>query len=167
MVFLRCLFRQPKAQNPAASRSREAAAAEFEGGGCDMAAKQELQVQQKREVEKKEEQTIPARTFMPNTDIYETDENLTVVMEMPGVQKDNIDVAVEENVLKVYGRLNFSNYEGLQPVYTEYNVGNYARNFQLSSKIDQSKISAKMNDGVLHLVLPKTKEATPRVISVS
>jgi HSP20 family molecular chaperone IbpA len=104
---------------------------------------------------------------MPNTDIYETDENLTVVMEMPGVQKDNIDVAVEENVLKVYGRLNFSNYEGLQPVYTEYNVGNYARNFQLSSKIDQSKISAKMNDGVLHLVLPKTKEAKPRVISVS
>ena len=83
-----------------------------------MATKQELQVQQKREVETKEEQTVPARTFMPTTDIYETGAGLVVVMEMPGVQKDNIDVAVEDDLLKVYGRLDFSNYTGLQPVYT-------------------------------------------------
>jgi HSP20 family protein len=129
--------------------------------------KQELQVQQKREVDKKEEQTVPARTFLPTTDIYETEDSLTVVMEMPGVQKDNIDVAVEDNVLKVYGRLDFSSYTGLQPLYTEYNVGHYARSFRLSSRIDQSKINAKMKDGVLHLTLPKTKEAKSRVISVS
>jgi HSP20 family protein len=132
-----------------------------------MASKQELQVQQKREVEKKEEQTVPARTFIPTTDIYETDDSLTVVMEMPGVQKDNIDVAVEDDVLKVYGRLDFSNYSGLQPLYTEYNVGHYARSFRLSNKIDQSKIAAKMKDRVLHLTLPKTTEAKPRVISVT
>ena len=132
-----------------------------------MATKQELQVQQKREVETKEEQTVPARTFMPTTDIYETGDSLVVVMEMPGVQKNNIDVAVEDDILKVYGRLDFSNYTGLQPVYTEYNVGHYARSFRLSSKVDQSKITANIKDGVLQLVLPKTEQAKPRSISVS
>src|SRR5215470_17870531 len=84
---------------------------------------QELQVQEKREVEKKEESTIPARAFIPATDIYETDDALTIVMEMPGVAKEELDVSVESGVLNVEGRLNFKKYEGMQPVYTEYNVG--------------------------------------------
>jgi HSP20 family protein len=132
-----------------------------------MASKQELQVQQKRQVEDKDEATIPARVFLPNTDIYETEDALTVVMEMPGVEKSNVEVGVEDGVLKVYGRIDFSKYEGLQPVYTEYNIGHYARSFRLSSKIDQTKIGAQMNDGVLSLVLPKVEKAKPRVISVT
>jgi HSP20 family protein len=132
-----------------------------------MASKQELQVQEKREVEKKEEATVPSRVFLPNTDIYETEDALNVIMEMPGVEKNNVNLAVEDNVLKVFGRIEFSNYEGLQPVYTEYNIGHYARSFRLSSKIDQSKIRAEMKDGVLSLVLPKAEEAKPRVIAVS
>jgi HSP20 family protein len=132
-----------------------------------MASKQELQVQQKRQVEDRDEATIPARVFLPNTDIYETEDALTVVMEMPGVEKSNVEVGVEDGVLKVYGRIDFSKYEGLQPVYTEYNIGHYARSFRLSSKIDQTKIGAQMNDGVLSLVLPKVEEAKPRVISVT
>ena len=132
-----------------------------------MASKQELQVQQKRQVEDKEEATIPVRQFLPNTDIYETQTTLTVVLEMPGVEKTNVEVAVEGGVLKVYGRIDFSKYEGLQPIYTEYNIGHYARSFRLSSKIDQTKIEAQMNDGVLSLVLPKVEEAKPRAISVT
>jgi HSP20 family protein len=132
-----------------------------------MASKQELQVQEKREVDKKEEATVPSRVFLPTTDIYETEDALNVIMEMPGVEKNNVNLAVEDNVLKVFGRIEFSKYEGLQPVYTEYNVGHYARSFRLSSKIDQSKIRAEMKDGVLSLVLPKAAEAKPRVISVS
>ena len=132
-----------------------------------MASKQELQVQQKRQVEDKEEATIPVRQFLPNTDIYETETALTVVLEMPGVEKTNVEVAVEGGVLKVYGRIDFSKYEGLQPIYTEYNIGHYARSFRLSSKIDQTKIEAQMNDGVLSLVLPKVAEAKPRAISVT
>ena len=103
-----------------------------------MDTQQELQVQQKREVESKQEATIPARVFVPATDIFETDEALTVILEMPGVDKDKVDVKVENDVLKIEGWIDFSRYEGLQPVYTEYNIGNYARSFQLSSKIDQS-----------------------------
>ena len=132
-----------------------------------MDTQQELQVQQKREVESKQEATIPARVFVPATDIFETDEALTVILEMPGVDKDKVDVKVENDVLKIEGWIDFSRYEGLQPVYTEYNIGNYARSFQLSSKIDQDRISAELRDGVMTLVLPKSEKAKPRKIAVS
>ena len=132
-----------------------------------MAKQPELQVQQKREAEKKQESTIPARVFLPVTDIFETDQALTVVMEMPGVDRNNVDVRVENDVLTVEGRLDFSKYEGLQPLYTEYNVGNYARSFHISSKVDQDRISAELNDGIMNLVLPKAERAKPRRIKVS
>jgi len=132
-----------------------------------MDTQQELQVQQKREVESKQEATIPARVFVPATDIFETDEALTVSLEMPGVDKDKVDVKVENDVLQIEGWIDFSRYEGLQPVYTEYNIGNYARGFQLSSKIDQDRISAELRDGVMTLVLPKSEKAKPRKIAVS
>jgi len=131
-----------------------------------MASKQELQVHQKRELEKKEETTVPVRIFLPTADIYETQDALTVTLEIPGVEKDKVEVSVEDGVLKVEGRLDFSKYQGLQPLYTEYNVGNYSRSFRLSSKIDQSSISAELKDGVLSLVLPKVQEAKPRTIEV-
>jgi HSP20 family protein len=127
---------------------------------------QELKVQQKRELEKKEETTVPARIFLPTADIYETKDALCVILEMPGVAKENVDIRVEEGVLKVDGRLDFSKYQGLQPLYTEYNVGNYSRSFRLSSKIDQSKIAAELKDGVLTLTLPKVEEAKPITIQV-
>jgi HSP20 family protein len=129
-------------------------------------ASRELQVQQKRELEKKEEMTIPARVFLPTADIYETNDALNVVLEMPGVEKNSVEVRVEDGVLKIDGRLDFSKYQGLQPLYTEYNVGHYSRSFRLSSKIDQNKIGAELKDGVLSLVLPKVEEAKPRTIQV-
>jgi HSP20 family protein len=132
-----------------------------------MARQSELQVQQKRELEKKQEGTIPARVFLPITDIFESDQALTVVMEMPGVDKKNVDVRLENDVVMIEGRIDFSNYDGLQPIYTEYNVGNYARNFQLSAKIDQDRITAELKDGVISLVLPKAEKAKPRKINVS
>jgi HSP20 family protein len=136
-------------------------------GSMVMPTRQELQVQQKRELEKKEEEsTIPARVFLPTADIYETNDALNVVLEMPGVDKNSVDIRVEDGVLKIEGRLDFSKYEGLQPLYTEYNVGHYSRSFRLSSKIDQNKIAAELNDGVLSLVLPKVEEAKPRTIQV-
>ena len=126
----------------------------------------ELQVQRKREVESKQESTIPARIFVPVTDIFETDQALTLVLEMPGVSRDRVEVRVENDVLSIEGRIDFTAYENLRPVYTEYNIGNFSRSFQLSSKIDQSKIAAEMNNGVLSLTLPKIEEAKPRTIQV-
>jgi HSP20 family molecular chaperone IbpA len=132
-----------------------------------MAASQDLSVQQKKELAQKEEHTVPARYYVPSTDIYETEEALTVVMEVPGVKKDDISVELENDVLRFEGRIDFSNYEGLEPVYSEYNVGNYARSFTLSNVIDQSGISAELLDGVLTLTLKKAKSARPRKIPIS
>ncbi len=136
-------------------------------GDIVMATHQELQVQQKREVEKKQERTIPARFFLPVTDIFETKEALTVVLEMPGVNNKSVDVNVENDVLTIEGQIDFSKYEGMQPVYTEYNIGNYTRSFELSSKIEQDRISAELKDGVMTVVLPKAEKAKPRKIAVS
>lgn len=130
-------------------------------------AQQELQVQQKREVEKRQESTIPSRVFLPVTDIFETDQALTVVLEMPGVSKESVEVGVENDVLTINGQIDFSKYEGLQPLYIEYNIGNYSRSFQISSKIDQDGIKAELKDGVMTLVLPKAEKAKPRRISVA
>jgi HSP20 family protein len=132
-----------------------------------MARSQELEVQEKKELVSKEEKTVPSRYYRPNTDIYETDDTLTVVMEIPGVQKKDMDVHLENDVLRVEGRVDFGNYEGLEPLYTEYNIGHFARAFTLSSKIDQQQISAKVEDGVLTLTLKKAREAMPRRIDIS
>jgi HSP20 family protein len=132
-----------------------------------MASQQELQVQQKREVEKRQEPTVSWRTYLPVTDIFETDQALIVVLEMPGVGKDAVNVNVENDILTINGQIDYSKYEGLQPIYTEYNVGHYARSFQISSKIEQGDISAELKDGVMTLVLPKAERAKPRKIKVN
>ena len=131
-----------------------------------MAAAQDLAVRDKRELETKEEKTVPGRHYIPYADIYETDEALTVVMEMPGVEKKDVTIALENGILRIGGQIDFSKYEGMDPVYTEYNVGHYARSFTLSNKIDQGQISAQLDDGVLTLTLPKTKEMQPRKIQI-
>jgi HSP20 family protein len=131
-----------------------------------MASARELAVREKKELVTKEEKTVPGRYYVPYADIYDTDDALCVVMEMPGVEKKDLNVALENAVLRVDGQINFSKYEGMEPVYTEYNVGHYARSFTLSNKVDQERISAQLDEGVLTLTLPKAKEAQPRRISV-
>jgi len=128
---------------------------------------QELQVQQKREVERDQESTSSGTNFLPVTDIFETPEALRVVLEMPGVGKNSVEVSVENNVLTIIGRIDFSNYKGLQPLYTEYNIGHYSRSFRLSNEIEQEGIKAELKDGVITLVLPKAERAKPRRINVS
>lgn len=131
-----------------------------------MATAQELAVRDKKELVSKDEKTVPGRYFVPFADIYETDQALCVVMEMPGVERKDVNVALENGVLRVDGRIDFAKYEGMEPVYTEYNVGHYTRSFTLSDKIDQEGISAQLDDGVLTLTLPKAKEAQPQRISI-
>ena len=126
----------------------------------------EMAVREKKELVAKEEKTVPGRYYVPYADIYETDDALTVVMEMPGVEKKDLDVNVEKDVLRVDGRIDFSKYKDMEPVYAEYNVGHYARSFALGSAIDQEKIGANLEDGVLTLTLPKAKHAQPRKIAI-
>ena len=91
--------------------------------GATMAEKREMAVREKKELIAKEEKTVPGRYYVPYADIYETDDALAVVMEMPGVEKKDLNIALENDVLKVDGRIELSKYENLEPVYSEYNVG--------------------------------------------
>lgn len=127
----------------------------------------DMQIQEKKEdTEEQGEKTKVGRYYVPQTDIHESADALFVIMDMPGVQKENVDIQIEKNLLTITGSIDFSNYEGLEPIYTEYNVGNYTRSFNLSNEINKESISAKMVDGVLALRLPKVEEAAARKIKV-
>ena len=127
----------------------------------------ELQVQEKKELQGTEEPTQEGRHYVPYTDIYEAKDVIKVTMDMPGVEKDSVDVSLEKSVLTISGKVDLSKYEGLRPVYTEYNIGNYLRHFTISDEIDRSNITAKVADGVLTVTLPKIADAKPRRIPVS
>jgi HSP20 family molecular chaperone IbpA len=132
-----------------------------------MADQQELAVREKQELATKEERTVPGRFYLPHTDVYETEDALTVVMEMPGVDRKDVEIELKDDVLRVEGRIDFAKYGGMEPVYTEYNVGHFARSFALSDKVDQESIGAQLEDGVLTLTLPKVAEAKPRRIALT
>jgi HSP20 family protein len=132
-----------------------------------MSGSQELAVREKQELAQQEEKTIPGRYYVPAADIFETDEALVLLLEMPGVGKNNVDIQIENDVLRVEGKIDFSAYNDIEPVYTEYNVGHYARAFTLSNKIDRDAITAQVENGVLTLTLPKSKDVLPRRIAVN
>jgi HSP20 family protein len=127
---------------------------------------QQLAAREKQELQSKEERTQSGRYYTPPTDITESAEGLTVMMEIPGVEQKDVNLSLEDDVLRVDARIDFSKYEGMEPVYSEYNVGHYTRAFTLSGKVDRANISAKLADGVLTLTLPKVQEAMPRKIQI-
>ncbi len=119
-----------------------------------------------KKTEYAEERTGSGKYYVPNTDITETDKSIIMTMDVPGVKKENINIMLENNILEVDAKIDSSPYERLNPVYTEYDVGHYARRFTVSNTIDTTNIDAKLSDGVLTLTLLKVPEAQPRQISV-
>lgn len=130
--------------------------------------KPELMPKEKREVPE-QNQTRPDRHFVPDVDIREDENALTFVVDMPGVAQDKVAVDLHDEVLTIQGEVDLEGYEGLSPVYTEYNVGPFMRRFTLpdGSLFERDKISARMTDGVLEITLPKAEPARPRRIPVS
>ncbi len=132
-----------------------------------MAERQELAAREKREAATREERTVPGRFYVPHTDVWETGDALTVVMEVPGVAREAVEIELKEDVLRVEARVDPARYEGLQPVHTEYGVGHWARAFALPDGVDRERIEARLEDGVLTLTLPKAAEAKPRRIALA
>ena len=126
----------------------------------------ELNKVENRELEVQQQRGQTERHYAPNTDIFETEDTMVVVMEIPGVDRDELTIKLENNTLSIEGRVNYSKYDDLKPVYREYNIGHYSRSFSVSDKIDREGITAKVEDGVLTLTLPKAQEAKPRRITV-
>jgi len=104
--------------------------------------------------------------FTPYVDIYEDEEGLTLVADLPGVPPDGVDVHVEKETLMIKGRVPEQKLEQGQIVYSEYQSGDYERAFTISHAVDASKIEAAMKDGVLTVRLPKAEQAKERKIPV-
>ena len=111
------------------------------------------------------EETRSQEQYMtPPVDIYETGGGLIVKADLPGVGKENMDIRVENNLLTIRARA--AHVAPGEPVYREYGLVNFFRQFELNERVDQSKISAELKHGVLTLNLPKAEEAKPRKIDV-
>jgi HSP20 family molecular chaperone IbpA len=112
------------------------------------------------------ERTRDCQCFIPRADIYEMEDRIVVVADVPGARQDSIDITVEKNVLTINALVDPLLPEGYSLGYAEYEVGDFSRSFRLSNEIDRSRIEATVSDGVLRLYLPKAAEAMARKISV-
>ena len=124
-----------------------------------VAANRQEKVPASREETRSQEQYIT-----PPVDIYESAEGLIVKADLPGVAKEGLDVRVENHLLTIRGKA--AHVASGDPVYREYALVNFFRQFELSERVDASKISAELKHGVLTLSLPKAEEAKPRNIEV-
>jgi HSP20 family protein len=129
-------------------------------------AEKELQVREKQELQTDAEHTMPGIVFTPAVDIFESEVEITLLADMPGVPSDGVTIDLHNDELKVMGEVEPQGSEKETPLLHEYQTGRFHRHFSLSDRIDQDKISASMKDGVLRLVLPKVEKAKPRKIEV-
>lgn len=127
----------------------------------------ELTGNDNKELTSQKEFTVPCDRYVPVTDIVDSGAEVKLYMDMPGVNKEGLNIKLEKNSVEIDGRIDSKLYAGLRPFYSEYGLGRYIRKFQLSSDIDQSKIGAEIENGVLILNLPKVAERQPRLIAVS
>lgn len=128
--------------------------------------KKELQLAEKQAVEAaRGEPTREGVLWVPQVDILEESDGITLRADLPGVKKEQVTIDVQEGILTLTATSNPVPADW-QPVYSEYRVGGYSRRFTLGEHIDQSKITANMENGVLTLVLPKAEAARPRKISI-
>lgn len=105
------------------------------------------------------------RYIAPPVDIYETEEGLVVMADLPGVSKENLDVRVENGLLTIRARTGHTRTG--EAIYREFELANFFRQFELSDKVDRNKITAELKHGVLTLHLPKAEEVRPRQIEVN
>jgi HSP20 family molecular chaperone IbpA len=126
----------------------------------------ELKVREKQEVTGPAEQTTPGLVFTPAVDIFETEKEITLLADMPGVKADDLTIDLRDNTLTLSADVAPVDDSHEESLLMEYATGRYYRQFTLGELINQSNIDAKLNDGVLRLTLPKVEKATPKKIAV-
>ena len=126
----------------------------------------ELKVREKQELTNPAEQTIPGLVFTPAVDIFETEKEITLLADMPGVEADCLTIDLRENTLTLSADIAPDEEPDAQDILVEYETGRYYRQFTLGELINQEGIDAALNDGVLRLTLPKVEKATPKKIAV-
>jgi len=131
-----------------------------------MSESKEMKVIEKQALASPAEQTKPGPVFTPNVDIFETEKAITLLVDMPAVKVEELNVDLRDDTLTLTGDVLPNVGTPGEKVYMEYETGRYYRQFSLSELIVQEKIDAKLSDGVLRLTLPKVEKATPRRIAV-
>jgi len=132
-----------------------------------MTDSKEIKVKEKQEVTTPAEQTIPGLVFTPEVDIFETDRAITLLADIPGVKPEKLNIDLRDNILTITGDVDRLQTADEELLVMEYETGRYYRQFTLSEVIDQTKIDAKLNLGVLRLSLPKVAKAAPRMIAIT
>ena len=127
----------------------------------------DLETTEKKTLEKNDETTWQGDTYQPSVDIYESASALMIQADVPGVGKENVELDLDDDVLTISARVDYGEYEGLSPLFSEYNVGNFFRRFSLGEIIDREKIAASMDKGVLTVTLPKKEAVLPRKIELT
>lgn len=127
----------------------------------------ELQVSEKQPVPAEEgEFTREGVYFTPAVDICETEKELMILADMPGVSPEGVDIEIREGILTIEGKV-AARAEEAENLLTEYRQGNYFRNFRVTDTVDSDKIEASMSNGVLKVVLPKAEKAMPRKVAIT
>lgn len=109
----------------------------------------------------------PRLLFNPPIDIYETSEGLVLYADLPGVSAEGLDLQVQDNRLTLFGHVSNDQSSDAGFLHQEYQVGDFLRSFILSDEVDHERITARLNNGVLRVELPRTTRAEPRRIEVS
>ena len=125
-----------------------------------------MEVQEQELVQEESERTRDCRCFVPRADIFELEDQISVVLDMPGINENAIEITLEKNILNVKGFSQVEDHGEYSRVWREYEAGDYERSFKVSNAIDQANIEANYNNGVLRLTLPKAEEAKARKIAV-
>ena len=126
-----------------------------------------MQVQEQELAEGNGSERMQEReNFIPRTDIYETEEDVIVIVDMPGASDETIDVSLENNTLSIHAASTHRAPEGYSLAFNEFSAGDYERIFRVTDQIDRDGIEAVFKDGVLTLTLPKAVEVKARKISV-
>ena len=126
----------------------------------------ELKVREKQEVTSPAEQTTPGLVFTPAVDIFETDKEITLLADMPGVKADDLTIDLRDNTLTLSADIAPIDDADEEKILMEYETGRYYRQFTLGEMINQENIDANLDNGVLRLTLPKVEKATPKKITV-
>lgn len=105
--------------------------------------------------------------FTPPIDIYESDEGLVLIADLPGVSVKTLELQVQNNKLTLLGRVTNPVPANARLVHKEYEVGDFLRSFILSEDVDHERVTARLNDGVLEVSLPRAVKSTPRRIEVN
>ena len=110
--------------------------------------------------------TLDRPTYRPQVDVYETDDRYYLVADVPGSAEGDVDVTLEKDVLSIYARVAEPQFEGFEPRWRGYGIGDWKRSFRLGDSVDREGIDATIKDGVLRVAIPKAQESLRKSIQV-